>query len=244
MKSSLKGFLAVLLFFSAWQGTAHAGQEFHLSYSPNERYRVVVEQVLDRRVGDHQFFRYPLSVVNIHNPKHHFEIKDGGSPLIKETDKGTFTVHKPSIRFDWAPDSLKFFMYVEVIEGTWKTYFVDINTGIATDVTSDLEKNLVSKADGREWDCQQPVEAASVVKWTKPNLAFLKLTSVCGKDRTKANEKFFTLTDSILFDALKAKVVDHCMDCKDEKSLKMFDKYFISTIPTATPTPEETPTNQ
>src|SRR5271154_5025518 len=129
MKSSLKGFLAVFLLFSAWQGTAHAGQEIYLSLSPNERYRVVVDQVLDRRVGDHLFFRYPISLVNARNQNRHFEIKDGGTPLIKETDKGTFTVHWHSIRFDWAPDSLKFFVYLEVIEGTWKTYFVDINTG-------------------------------------------------------------------------------------------------------------------
>jgi hypothetical protein len=242
MRTSLKGFWALLLILSCWKGTAFAGQEVYLSHSPNGRYRVIVEQVIDRRVGDHIFFRYPISLVNGKNTKHHFEMKDGGSPLIKETDKGTFQVHWESIRFDWSPDSLKFFMHLEVIEGTWKNYFVDINTGITTDITPDIQKNILDKIKNRGWDCQQP--DIQLVKWTKPHLAFLKLTSACGKNNTEENSKLFKLTDSVLFDTLQARVVSHCMDCKDEESLKDFNKYFISTIPTATPTPEETPTTQ
>jgi len=258
MKETLKGFWALLILFSCFWGTAQAGQQLYLSESPNGRYRVVIEQLIDHRVGDKVFFRYSLELVNARNLKHHFEILQGGSPLVHETDKGTFQVsgepnpapppspndlfddHWASIRFSWAKDSLKFFVRLEVIEGTWKTYFVDINSGKTSDITSDLESGLAEKVDSKEWDCQQP--KVELLKWTKPHLAFLKLTSICGKSKEKENNKLFYLTDSVLFDTLQAKVVSHCRDCKDEKSLKTFDKYFISTIPTPTPTPEETPT--
>ena len=259
MKMSLKGFTALLLLFSAMPRTAPAGQQLYLSESPNGRYRVVIEQIIDRRVGDKIFFRYSMDLVNTRNLKHHFEILQGGSPLVHETEKGTFQVyaepnpapapspndlfddHWASIRFSWAKDSLKLFVRLEVIEGTWKTYFVDVNSGKTTDITADLESGLSSKIASSGWDCQQP--KVELLKWTKPNLAFLKLTTICGKKKEVENAKLFNMTDSVLFDTLKAQVVSHCRDCKDEKTLKAFDKYFISTIPTPTPTPEETPTN-
>lgn len=244
MKVPWKGFWTLLSPIILLATAAQAGQEFHLSYSPNHRYRVVVDQVLDRRVGDHLFFRYPISLVNARHEGRHFEIKDGTGPLIHETDNGTFTPHQDSAIFEWAPDSLKFFMHLELLPGEWHTYFVDVNTGVTTDVTADLEQYLVKKADGKEWDCQQPEVKTEVVKWTEPHLAFLKLTSICGGNREKENPKLFFLNDSVLFDTNQAKVVDHCMDCKDASSLKDFHKYFLSTIPTATPTPEETPTTQ
>ncbi len=258
MKLALKGFYSLLLLCSVLSGAAQAGQQLYLSESPNGRYRVVIEQVLDRRVGDKFFFRYSLECVNTRNLQHHFEILQGGSPLVHETEKGTFQVyaepdpapapspddlfddHWSSIRFSWARDSLKFFVRLEVIEGSWKTYFVDVNSGKTTDVTADLESGLTEKVNVKEWDCQQP--KVELVKWTKPHLAFFKLTSVCGKKKEVENNKLFYLTDSVLFDAVKAQVVSDCRDCKDEKSLKVFNKYFISTIPTPTPTPEETPT--
>jgi hypothetical protein len=246
MRSTLKRFLILfLLFFAGLKGTSQAGQQIYLSESPNARYRVVIDQVIDRRVEtfpDKFFYRYIISLVNVRNPKHHFEILQGGSPLVKETEKHTFQVHWESIHFDWAKDSLKFFVNLEVIEGTWKTYFVDINTGKTADITPDIESAMMNKIDSRGWDCEQP--KIEVVSWTKPHLAFIHLTSICGKERGKENNNLFYLKDSVLFDALQVKVVSECMDCKDEKSLKVFDKYFISSIPTPTPTPEETPTAQ
>ncbi len=262
MKSTLKRFLVLfLLFFAGLKGTTQAGQQMYLSESPNAKYRVLIEQIIDRRVGDKVFFRYIIDLQNIHNPKHHFEILQGGSPLVQETDKGTFHVYSEpnpvptpegqkdmfddnwkSIRFAWARDSLKFFVRLEVIEGTWKTYFVDINSGKTTDITPDIEGALLKKIDSRGWDCEQPKVA--VVKWTKPNMAFIQLTSICGKDRDKENNKLFYLRDSVLFDTLQAKVVSECMDCKEEKATKIFDKFYLTTIPTPTPTPEETPTTQ
>ncbi len=242
MKRTLKGLWALLLFLSCLKGTAQAGQQIYLSESPNGKYRVIIEQLIDRRVGDKVFFRYVLDLTNVRNLKHHFDILQGGSPLVRETDKGTFQIHWESIHFDWAKDNLKFFVRLEVIEDTWKTYFVDINTGKTTDITSNLEGALANKIESRQWDCEQP--KVELIKWTKPYLAFIKLTSICGKNREKENNNLFYLTDSILFDTLKVKVVSECMDCKDEKSLKTFDKYFMSSIPTPTPIPEETPTAQ
>lgn len=260
MKISWKGFLALLFMLVAGlRGTAQAGQQIYLSESPNGKYRVTIEQSIDRRVGDKVFFRYSLDLANVRNNKHHFEILQGGSPLVHETEKGTFQVHPEpnpvptpehqrdmfddhwaSIRFSWSRDSLKLFVRLEVIEGTWRTYFVDINSGKTTDITPDLEGGIKGKIGARKWDCQQP--KVELALWTKPHLAFFKLTSICGKDKEKENDKLFNLTDSVLFDTVKGMVVSHCLDCKNEKSLKTFDKYFISTIPTPTPTPEETPT--
>jgi len=178
--------------------------------------------------------------VNIHKPQHHFEVRDAGSPLILETERGTFKVNWSSVRFDWAPDSQKFFMTLEILKGTWRTLFVDLDKGSHLDVTADLESGLNDKADFHDWGCEPP--RFEVVTWTKPTLAFLKLTSLCGKNKDKENNKQFFLADSVLFDTLKAKVVTQCMDCKDEKSLKVFEKYYQKSIPTPTPTPEETPT--
>ena len=248
MKTFLKGFLVLLVLLTGWTAKARAGQQVYLSTSPNERYRVLVEQVIDRRVGDRVFFRYPISLVNGHRPDHHFWILDGGSPLITETDKQTFKVkwddsdptQPSSIHFDWSQDSLKFFIRLEAIEGIWKTYFVDVNSGKTSEITADLEKALVDETSSE--DCQQP--KVELIQWTKPHLAFIKLTSTCGADKEKLNLKLFYEKASVLFDTEKGQVVSHCVNCKDEKSLKVFDKYFIKSIPTPTPTPEETPTTQ
>lgn len=248
MKTLLKGLILLVPLFSGWMGVARAGQEVYLSTSPNERYRIYVEQDIDRRVGDRIFFRYPLMLVNVKRPDHHFWILDAGSPLIQETDSGTFKLHwdetnptePSSIHFDWSPDSLKVFIHLEVIEGTWKTYFVDVNTGKATDVTADLEQYLVAKTS--DWACEAP--KIKLVKWTKPDMAFFRLTSTCGKNKEKLNEDFFYQDDSVLFDTEKGKTVDDCMGCKDDKSVKAFDKYYLKSLPTPTPTPEETPVTQ
>jgi hypothetical protein len=264
MKLTLKGFS--LFLFAAWglAGLVQAGQQLYLSESPNGKYRVIIEQILDRRVGDKFFFRYSLDLLNTRNSKHHFEVLQGGSPLVHETDKGTFQIYSEpepvtnandqfddvwkSIRFAWSKDSLKLFIRLEVIEGSWKTYFVDINSGKTLDITGDLETALVDKMDSRKWACEEP--KVELVTWTKPYLAFFKLTSVCGKEREESNNKLFYLRDSVLFDTLQAKAVSHCKNCEDKKALKSFDKYFLSTIPTPTPmptptpTPEETPTAQ
>lgn len=245
MRASFKFICGLLFLIGLLPGTSQASQEIYLSESPNTRYRVVIDQIIDRRIGndpDKVFFKYIISLVNVRNPKHHFEILQGGSPLVQETDKHTFQVHWDSIHFDWAKDSLKFFVQLEVIEGTWRTYFVDINSGKTKDITSDIEQALKDKIDFHGWDCEQP--KVEVVKWTKPHLAFLRLTSICGKNRKEENNKLFYLKDSVLFDALKGVVVSECMDCDEEKASKVFDKYFIQSIPTPTPTPEETPTAQ
>lgn len=248
MKMFLKGLMFLSLLCTGLSGVARAGQEVYLSTSPNERYRIYVEQDIDHRVGDRIFFRYPMMLVNVRRPAHHFWIMDVGSPLIQENDKGTFKLHwdetnptePSSIHFDWSPDSLKAFIHLEVIEGTWKTFYVDVNTGTTTDITSDLEQYLVAKTSG--WACEQP--KFQLVKWTKPNLAFFRLTTTCGKNKEKLNDELFYQTDSVLFDTEKGKTVDDCMGCKDDKSVKVFDKYYIKSIPTPTPTPEETPVAQ
>jgi hypothetical protein len=251
MKISLKGFLAFLVLFSGWARMAQAGQQVYLSTSPNERYRVFVEQVIDRRVGDRVFFRYPVMLVNVRRPDHHFEIMEVGSPLIQETERGTFKLHwggndpaqPTSIHFDWAKDSLKFFIHVEVLEGNWRTYFVDVNTGKALDITADLEQPLVAKFEARDWDCQAP--RTSLVKWVKPHLAFFKLDSICGKDKKKINEDLFHWSESILFDTNQGKAVMGCDNSyTEETATQKFEQYYLSTIPTPTPTPEETPVAQ
>lgn len=250
MKTGLKCFLAFLLLLAAFPRTVRAGQQVYLSESPNGKYRVFIEQVIERRVGDRVFFRYPISLINTHNLRRHFEIRDGGSPLVKETEKGTFHIRwdgadsrePSSIHFTWAPDSLRLFIQLEVIEGTWRTFFVDVNSGVTTDITADLEKDLLKEVQSGGRDCQNP--KWELVKWTKPTLAFLKVTSICGKEQGKSNAKLFYTTDSILFETTKGQIVSHCLDCKEAKADGLFDKYFMSTIPTPTPTPEETPVTQ
>lgn len=248
MKNTLKCFPLLMALAALLPSKAPAGQQVYLSTSPNERYRVYVEQVIDRRIGDQIFFRYPISLVNVRKPDRHFFILDAASPLITETDKQTFKVkwggtdplQPSSILFDWAPDSLKFFIRVEVIEGFWRTYFVDVNTGKTKDVTADLEKSLVAEI-GKE-DCEDP--QVSLFDWTEPHLAFLKLISYCGKSREKLNDKHFDEEVSVLFDTDQGKVVSHCINCKDKSAYNKFEKYYIKSIPTPTPTPEETPTAQ
>jgi hypothetical protein len=242
MKGFFKYALILLLVLGALKQAVQAGQQIYLSESPNGRYRVLVEQAIARRVQDHIFFRYPLILQNTHNSDRQFRILDGSSPLIRETPKGTFQLHWESARFDWSKDSLKLFIHLEVIEGSWKTYFVDINSGKTVDVTAEIQKNLVSKVDFHDWDCQQP--KVQVVQYIEPTLVFIKLTSICGKHKEKENAKLFYSSDSVLFDTVKQKIVSNCMECKDEKSLKKFNKYYLSTIPTPTPVPEETPTTE
>jgi hypothetical protein len=253
-KIVLNNFFKLFLMFALFLFTApsflKAGQQAYLSESPNGRYRVLVEQVLDRRVVDNIFFRYPIILENIKNPERHFETVDAGTPLIRETDKKTFSIQwdnstppqLTAVRFDWAPDSLKYFMYLKVLDGSWKTYFVDINKGTTTDVTADLEASLMSKIEFHNWDCEQP--KFQVVQWIQPELAFLKLTSICGKSQAKENSELFYANDSVLFDTQQAKAVDHCAECKDEKAAKNFNDYYIQSLPTPTPTAEETPTAQ
>ena len=248
MKRSWKVILALALSVSGWIPKAQAGQEVYLSTSPNERYRIYVEQVIERRVGDRIFFRYPVSLVNVKRPDHHFWIMDVGSPLIQETETGTFKVRwastnptdLSSIHFDWSDDSLKCFIRLEVLEGVWKTYYVDVDTGKSKDITADLEKYLFEKT--KDWACLEP--RVQLVQWTRPHLAFFHLTSVCGKSKEEMNNKLFEQKDSVLFDTELGQVVDDCMDCKDEKSIGVFDKYYVKSLPTPTPTPEETPVNQ
>jgi hypothetical protein len=249
MKTALKHLLVLSLGLLP-SAPLWAGQQVYLSESPNGKYRVLVEQSIERRVGDRIFFRYPIRLVNTKNPRRHFEIRDAAPPLIQETERGTFQVRwdgadnrePSSIHFLWSPDSLRFFMRLEVLKGDWRTFFVDVNTGVTTDITADLEKELLSKIASKGWDCQRP--SFEVVRWTKPHLAFLRVSSACGKKKGISNEKLFPLADSILFEARQVAVVSHCLDCEAAKAEKKFEKYFRTTIPTPTPTPEETPVAQ
>ncbi len=242
MKISLKIILSVFLILPSLVGSVRAGQQVYLSQSPNNRYRIMVEQIIDRRVGEKVFFRYPISLVNSKNGRH-FEIQEATTPLVRETERQTFQVHWDSIHFDWAKDSLKLFIRLEIIEGTWRTLFVDVNKGTTTDITADLEQFMVQRVDFHDWACQEPT-TVQVVQWTKPYLAFLKVIDICGKDKEKENKTLFYMNDSLLFDTHLGKAVTHCADCKDEKALKVFEKYFQSTQATPTPTPEETPAAQ
>lgn len=243
MKKTLKGFWVLLLLFSGYRGTAQASQEIYLSVSPSGKYRVVIDQVIDRRVGDKVFFRYLISLVNTRNLKHHFEMLQGGSPLVQETDKGTFQVHWPSIHFDWSKDNLKLFVQLETIEDSWRTYFVDLNGGKTSDITGELEQPMVAKFDSRKWDCEAP--KMQLVKWVKPHLAFFKLTSICGKNRGSENDKLFHWSESVLFDTNLAKAVMGCDNSySEDAATHKFEAYYLTTIPTPTPTPEETPTAQ
>lgn len=245
-----KLFLVIIFLGTIFPLKLWAGQQAYLSESPNGRYRVLVEQVLDRRIDDNIFFRYPVILENIENPDRHFETADAGPVLVHQTDKKTFEIEwdngdpprLKAVRFDWAPDSLKYFMHLEVLDGVWKTYFVDINKGTTTDITSDLEKTLSDRIDFHNWDCQPP--QFELVQWTQPYLAFFKLTSICGKNKQKENPELFYADDSVLFDTEQVKSVSNCSDCKDEGALKKFDKYYNKSLPTPTPTPEETPTSE
>jgi hypothetical protein len=245
-----KLFLVLSFLGTIFPSSLRAGQQAYLSESPNGRYRILVEQVLDRRVDDNIFFRYPVILENIENPDRRFETADAGPVLIHETDKKTFEIEwdngdpprLKAVSFDWAPDSLKYFMHLEVLDGVWKTYFVDINKGTTTDITSDLEQALSDRIDSHNWDCQQP--QFQLVQWTQPDLAFFKLTSICGKSKDKENPVLFYANDSVLFDTQQAKTVSECSECKDESALKNFNKYYIKSLPTPTPTAEETPTSE
>lgn len=250
MRLSLKSIFCLILLTTALPIQSRAGQEAYLSVSPNGHYRVLVEQVLDRRVEDNIFFRYPIIVENTQDTDRRFETIDAGPRLARQTPEKTFEVRwddstppqLESVRFDWAPDSLKFFMHLEVLEGIWKTYFVDINKGTTTDVTGDLEQALSDKVDFHEWDCQEP--KFKLVDWVQPNLAFFRLTSICGKSKTKENPELFYVNDTVLFDTELVKTVDDCDDCKDSKAIDRFNDYYRKSLPTPTPTAEETPTSE
>ena len=220
---------------------ARAGQQVYLSQSPDGQYRVVVEQVIDRRVGDRVFFRYPISLVDKKTLRH-FEIREGVPPLIQETEKDTFTPHWDSIQFNWSPDNQKIFINMEIIEGTWRTYFVDIKLGKTLDVTEALESKLYDRIKFHGWSYE--TAKISVVQWLKPHLAILKVTTDCGKKTEEENRSLFTVSDTVLYDTVKQIVIRDCSDCKDANSAKQFEKFYEKSQVTPTPTPEETPTAQ
>ncbi len=218
-----------------------AGQQVYLSQSPDGKYRVVVEQVIDRRVGDHIFFRYPISLVDSKTLRH-FEIREGVPPLIQETDRETFTAHWDPKNFYWGPDSQKLFINMEIQEGSWRTYFVDVKLGKTLDVTADLESGMYDRIQFHGWSCESA--KITLADWFKPHLAFLKIQTDCGKNKDKENNSLFEINDSVLYDTIKQKVVSNCSDCKDSDSVKKFEKYFQKISVTPTPTPDETPTAQ
>ena len=227
-----------ILAFWAVSASAWSGQEIYLSLSPNQHYRVVVHQEVLRRVGDQVFFQYPIEVVNVRD-RRHFPVQSGSSPFIQETNQGTFQVNWDSIHFDWAKESDRFFFQLEVIEGTWRTYYVDIPKAQAKDITPLLEAGIEDKISGKNWSCGTP--QTQLLEWLKPDLAVFKLSSICGKDQPIPNEKYSDFNYTVLFDTTQGAVVSDCLDCKDEKASKKFYKYWQSTQVTPTPTPDETP---
>ena len=227
---------AMMIPISLW-----ADQQVYLSPSPDGKYRVVVDQVIDRRVGDRIFFRYPISLVDSKTLRH-FEIREGTPPLIQETDRGTFTPHWDSVKFFWGPDNQKLFINMEILEGSWRTYFVDVKLGKTLDVTEELEKAMYDRVQFHGWSCESA--KINLVDWFKPHLAFLKVVTDCGNNKDTENNRLFEISDSVLYDTVKQKVVSDCSDCKDPDSLKKFDKYFLKIQVTPTPTPDETPTAQ
>ncbi len=242
MRQAFQAFwILVLLGAALGPIQVRADQEVYLSQSPNGQFRVVVDQVIDRRVGDQIFFRYPISLVDSKTLRH-FEIREGVPPLIQETDRGTFTAHWDPKDFHWGPDSQKLIFNMEIQEGSWRTYFVDVKLGKTLDVTSDLEGKLYDRIQSHGWAYQSAT--VDLVEWVKPHLAFLKITTDCGKKKNQENAKLFEVTDSVLYDTVKQAVVSDCSDCKDPDSEKKFEKFFEKSQVTPTPTPDETPTAQ
>src|SRR5580658_866358 len=144
----MKGFFsqkAGLFLFAFWAVSSSLwadDQQIYVSLSPNGHYRVVVSQEIMRRVDDQVFFQYPIEVVNVRNHRH-FAIQSGSAPFIHETDQGTFTIDWDLIHFDWAKDSGQFFFQLEVIEDTWRTYYVSIAREQVTDITPLLEAGIL-----------------------------------------------------------------------------------------------------
>jgi hypothetical protein len=229
---------ACLLLFSAPALPLHADQEIYLSVSPNNHYRVVVRQEIMRRVDDQVFFRYPIEVVDTRTQAH-FKIQSGSAPFIHETDNGTFQVDWDLVHFDWNPDSRQFFFQLQVIEGLWRTYHVNILKQTALDITPLLEAGVQDQFAKDNPTCGTP--ATAFKEWMKPTLAVFELSSVCGKDKPIPNKKFSELTYTVLFDTKTQTVVSDCEDCADKKSGKKFNRYWLSTQVTPTPTPDETP---
>jgi hypothetical protein len=215
----------------------HAEQEIYLSVSPDNHYRVVVRQEIMRRVDDQVFFRYPIEVVDTRTQAH-FKIQTGSAPFIHETANGTFQVDWDLARFDWNPQSRQFFFQLQVIEGLWRTYFVSIPKQQSLDITPLLEAGIQDQFAKADPDCATP--STAFLEWMKPNLAVFELSSICGKDKLP-NKQFSQLTYTVLFDTKKQVVVSDCKDCADKKSVNKFDKYWLSTQVTPTPTPDETP---
>ena len=229
---------ALFALLSPLAPAARAGQEIFLSVSPDTRYRVVVHQEILRRVDDQIFFRYPIEVVDVRRHTH-FKIQTGSAPFIQETASGTFGVDWQLIRFAWDTKSQEFFFQLQVIEGLWRTYAVNIPRETSTDITPLLEAGIQDQFDKDHPGCGTP--ETRFVQWVKPHLALFKLVSTCGKDKPIPNSKFSELSYQALFDTQKGKVVSDCLNCADPKALKQFNRYWLSTQVTPTPTPDETP---
>jgi len=240
MRTSFKqAALAILLFCGFFQ-TASAGQEIYLSESPNAKFRVVVHQEIFRQVGEKPFFHYPITVWNLRN-RRSFNIHDGGLPFIRETEKGTFTIHWESVHFDWSKDSRYFFMTLEVMPNAWKTFFGSVEKGKARDVTDELKGSLLDKISRRAWACE-PAKI-TLDHWFNPFIAVFRVTSDCGSKRDEENNKLFKVSDWEIYDAKKQKIAKGCMECDAKEAEKKAWEYFQFTriTPTPTPVPEETP---
>ncbi len=228
----------VLFLLGLFNRPALADQAIYLSLSPDNHYRVVVRQAILRRVDDQVFFRYPIEVVNVKTGAH-FKIQTGSAPFIHETDNGTFQVDWDLIRFTWDKESRQFFFQLQVIDGLWRTYYVNIPRQSALDITPLLEAAVADQFAKDHPGCGTP--DTNFLGWQKPPMAAFELSSTCGKDKPIPNHKFSKWTYTVLFDTKKEKVVSDCENCGEAKSLKKFDRYWLSTQVTPTPTPDEAP---
>lgn len=237
VNSPCLGWIAGLAFAGLWAMPALAGQEIYLSVSPYNHYRVVVHQEIMRRIDNQIFFRYPIDLVDVRTGSR-FKLQSGSAPFIQETPAGTFQVDWDLAHFDWDKDGRRLFFQLEVIEGLWRTYWVDIPRQKAVDITPILEAGLQEKFKN-DTGCGTP--KTKFLGWMKPDLAMFELDSICGKDKPIPNQEFSALGYRVLFDTKKDSVVSNCMNCSPKKSQAKFERYWKSTQVTPTPTPDQTP---
>jgi hypothetical protein len=237
MKRSIIFLFAAAAFLGATV-PAFARYEIFLSTSPNNKYRVAVGQEILRRVGDQVYFEYPIYLTNKAGRKMFF-IEKGTVPFVSETDRGTFTVDRGLVKFDWAADSKKCFLHLKVFEDEWRVYLVDVAGKSAKNVTSELlTLKMARKVSRKKWECQRPT--IELLKWHKPDQAIFHLSTICN-DPADLKNKHWGYENWILYSTTLKKVLKECPGCEKDDALKFLAKEPKKKKPKPTPTPEETP---
>ncbi len=236
----MKKTLASLLCLAAFLGSAlpaFARYEIFLSTSPNNKYRVAITQEVLRRVGDQVFFEYPIYLTDKAGRKL-FLMEKGSVPFVAETPRGTFTIDREFVKFDWAADSKKVFFHLKATEKEWRVYLVDIGAKKTQEITPELKPKMIQKAARKGWECERPV--VELVQWLKPDQPIFRLFTVCvipGDEK----QKQWGYENWVLYDTAKKKVVKECTGCEKEKAMKVLSKEPKKKKPKPTPIPEETP---